>query len=64
MRGKNEEKLQEIETSLKEIHQKSSNGFPIPVKFEYAEVWYDLESNEYYVIVKIGTKKISFKEVK
>ena len=63
MRGKKEENQQEPQIE-KISTQKSSNGYPIPVKYEYADVWYDIESNEYYVTVKIGTKKISFKEVK
>ena len=40
-----------------------TNGF-IPVKYEYCDAMYDTKTQEYLVIVKIGSKRIVFQQVK
>jgi len=39
-----------------------ANGNTIPVKFEDAELWYDLKDGLYFITLKVGTKKLTLEE--
>ena len=45
------------------VKSESGNGL-VPVKFEYAEVYYDTKSADYIATIKIGTKKYAFQQIK
>jgi len=40
----------------------NGNGEPIPVLFENPELYFDPETKQFYMLVKVGFKKILFKE--
>ena len=49
-------------TTEEKVIQKSFNG-DIPVKYEYADLYYDPKAEKFYMITKVGIKKITLEEV-
>lgn len=43
------------------LKSKGTNG-DIPVKYEYAELYYDIKEGTYYMHVKVGNKKVTLIE--
>ena len=64
-RGKDLEKeeLPEEDISIikKPLRIKTTNG-DIPVKYDDAYLWYDVKEGEYYMTLKMGTKKLTLVE--
>jgi hypothetical protein len=63
MRGKKEEETQQEPQNEKMSIRKSSNGYPIPVKYENAELWYNPETGKYFMTVRFGLKKLTLEEI-
>lgn len=40
-----------------------SNGL-IPVKYDDCEVMYDTKTNEFFAVIRISAKKMSFQQIK
>lgn len=47
----------------KETKRSNGNGY-IPVKYDYAELWFSTSENAYFAIFKIEGKKYRFEMVK
>ena len=56
-------KYEEEPMVIKKEKEKERNGY-IPVKYEYAELWYSTSDKAYFAVFKIEGKKYRFELVK